>query len=40
MIAMTVGAHKVRLMAEKGLPLSSESEAADPNKTQESECST
>jgi len=40
MIAMTVGAHKIRLMAEKGLPLSSESEVVEPNKTQESECST
>jgi hypothetical protein len=40
MIAMTVGAHKIRLMAEKEVPLSSQSEAAEPNKTQESECST
>jgi len=40
MIAMTVGAHKMRLMAEKGLPLSSESEGAEANKPQESECST
>ncbi len=40
MIGMTVGAHKIRLMGEKGLSLSSESEAAEPDKTQESECST
>jgi len=40
MIAMTVGDHKIRLMAEKELLLSSESEGAESSKTEESECST
>jgi len=40
MIAMTVGAHKMRLMAEKGLSLSPESGTPEANKPQESECST
>lgn len=40
MIAMTVGAHKVRLMAEKGISNHSETAIAEQHKVQEGECKT
>jgi len=39
MIAMTVGAHKIKLMAEKGLP-APEAKITVTDETQEGECKT
>ena len=41
MLAMTVGAHKMKLMAEKGLPANSiETGVTEAPKAQVSECKT
>ena len=40
MIAMTVGAHKIRLMAEKGLSVPTEINPTETAKGYEAECRT
>lgn len=40
MIAMAVGAHKARLMAEKGLHISTEVKETESPEAKEAECST
>ena len=41
MLAMTVGAHKIKLMAEKGLPANSvETQITETPKPQVDECKT